>query len=197
MFSWNKCDLCLRPSQNDWYNTEDSSLPLLKQAFKTNQEECLQIANIFGKLFSIITSGTNCRRQVANLCRQCHYFSFKLLWLQYRKHWRFSWVSFSQDEHFQRNQIYEGKVRMRCTQLYYSLKQFVMQSLSAVLRKCKPRAWSPYSRNNRRTCLWSCSEKGFNPILPGAGRGGKIRPLLFFLHHPKTAQAIKLKLSDF
>ena len=29
------------------------------------------------------------------------------------------------------------------------------------------------------------------------GGGGKIRPLLFFLHHPKTAQGIKLKLSDF
>ena len=28
----------------------------------------------------------------------------------------------------------------------------------------------------------------FNPIL---------HPLLFFLHHPKTAQGIKLKLSDF
>ena len=27
--------------------------------------------------------------------------------------------------------------------------------------------------------------------------GGKIHPLLFFLHHPKTAQDIKLKLSDF
>ena len=26
---------------------------------------------------------------------------------------------------------------------------------------------------------------------------GGIRPLLFFLHHPKTAQGIKLKLSDF
>ena len=36
----------------------------------------------------------------------------------------------------------------------------------------------------------------FNPILPGEG-GRKIRPLLFFLHHPKTAQGIKLKLSDF
>ena len=36
----------------------------------------------------------------------------------------------------------------------------------------------------------------FNPSLPGGG-GGKIRPLLFFLHHPKTAQGIKLKLSDF
>ena len=35
----------------------------------------------------------------------------------------------------------------------------------------------------------------FNPILPGGG--GKIHPLLFFLHHPKTAKAIKLKLSDF
>ena len=32
------------------------------------------------------------------------------------------------------------------------------------------------------------------PILPG---GGGIRPLLFFLHHPKTAQGIKLKFSDF
>ena len=32
-----------------------------------------------------------------------------------------------------------------------------------------------------------------NPILTD----GKIRPLLFFLHHPKTAQDIKLKLSDF
>ena len=30
-----------------------------------------------------------------------------------------------------------------------------------------------------------------------AGGGGKILPLLFFLHHPKTAQGIKLKLSDF
>ena len=29
------------------------------------------------------------------------------------------------------------------------------------------------------------------------GGGGGIRPLLFFLHHPKTAQGIKLKLSDF
>ena len=28
-------------------------------------------------------------------------------------------------------------------------------------------------------------------------QGGGIRPLLFFLHHPKTAQDIKLKLSDF
>ena len=34
-----------------------------------------------------------------------------------------------------------------------------------------------------------------NPILPG-GRG-KIRPLLFFLHHPKMAKGINLKLSDF
>ena len=29
------------------------------------------------------------------------------------------------------------------------------------------------------------------------GGGGKIRPLLFFLYHPKTAQGIKLKRSDF
>ena len=39
-----------------------------------------------------------------------------------------------------------------------------------------------------------------NSIQPNltCGRGGKIRaPLMFFLHHPKTAQGIKLKLSDF
>ena len=36
----------------------------------------------------------------------------------------------------------------------------------------------------------------FNPILLG-GRGAKYPPLLFFLYHPKTAQGIKLKLSDF
>ena len=35
-----------------------------------------------------------------------------------------------------------------------------------------------------------------NPILPGGG-GSKKHPLLFFLHHPKTAQGIKLKRSDF
>ena len=29
------------------------------------------------------------------------------------------------------------------------------------------------------------------------GGRGAIRPLLFFLHHAKTAQGIKLKLSDF
>ena len=29
------------------------------------------------------------------------------------------------------------------------------------------------------------------------GGGGKIRPLLFFLHHPKTVQGIQLKFSDF
>ena len=33
-----------------------------------------------------------------------------------------------------------------------------------------------------------------NPILPG---GAKYAPLLFFLHHPKMAQGIQLKLSDF
>ena len=37
-------------------------------------------------------------------------------------------------------------------------------------------------------------EKLFNPILPG---GGGFRPLMFFFHHPETAQAMKLKLSDF
>ena len=38
-----------------------------------------------------------------------------------------------------------------------------------------------------------------NPILPeeGGGGGGQNTPLLFFLRHPKTAQGIKLKLSDF
>ena len=35
-----------------------------------------------------------------------------------------------------------------------------------------------------------------NPILPGGGAKFAI-PLLFFLHHPKTAQGIKMKLSDF
>ena len=35
-----------------------------------------------------------------------------------------------------------------------------------------------------------------NPILPGGG-GVKYTPLLFFFHHPKTVQRIKLKLSDF
>ena len=29
------------------------------------------------------------------------------------------------------------------------------------------------------------------------GRGGEYAPLLFFLHHPKMAQGIKLKLFDF
>ena len=36
-----------------------------------------------------------------------------------------------------------------------------------------------------------------NPILPCGGGGVKYAPLLFFLHHPKTAQDIMLKLSDF
>ena len=36
---------------------------------------------------------------------------------------------------------------------------------------------------------------GLNPILPGGGV--KYASPLFFLHHPKTAQGIKLKLSDF
>ena len=35
----------------------------------------------------------------------------------------------------------------------------------------------------------------FNPILHGGG--AKYAPLLFFLHHPYTAQGIKLKFSDF
>ena len=50
-----------------------------------------------------------------------------------------------------------------------------------------------------RTMFLVASKLEAKPILilsyPGAG--GKIRPLLFFLQHPKTAQGIKLKLSDF
>ena len=44
--------------------------------------------------------------------------------------------------------------------------------------------------SNNSSTLW----KHFNPILPGGW--GKIRPLLFFLHHPNTANDIMLKLSD-
>ena len=33
--------------------------------------------------------------------------------------------------------------------------------------------------------------------MKGGGGGAKYAPLLFFLHHPKTAQGIRLKLSDF
>ena len=35
-----------------------------------------------------------------------------------------------------------------------------------------------------------------NPILPWGG-GVDAAPLTFFFHHPETAQAMKLKLSDF
>ena len=42
--------------------------------------------------------------------------------------------------------------------------------------------------------LQKCHSCCINPILPGGG--GEYAPLLPFLHHPKTAQAIKLKLSD-
>ena len=48
---------------------------------------------------------------------------------------------------------------------------------------------------NGRENIPSWLNLSVNPILPGGG--GKIHPLLFFLHHPKTAQDIKLKLSDF
>ena len=41
-----------------------------------------------------------------------------------------------------------------------------------------------------------CRYRPYNPILPGEGGGG-IAPLMFFFHHPETAQAMKLKLSDF
>ena len=47
----------------------------------------------------------------------------------------------------------------------------------------------------RQSYIFEKETSFVNPILPGGG--GKIRPLLFFLHHPKTAQGIKLKLSDF
>ena len=45
----------------------------------------------------------------------------------------------------------------------------------------------------------SFSFKIFNSFLTLSypGRGAKYAPLLFFLHHPETAQGIKLKLSDF
>ena len=45
--------------------------------------------------------------------------------------------------------------------------------------------------------LTTYMETRLNPILPGGGGGVKYAPLLFFLHHPKTTQGIKLKLSDF
>ena len=35
------------------------------------------------------------------------------------------------------------------------------------------------------------------PSYRGGGGGVEYAPLLFFLHHPKTAEGIKLKLSDF
>ena len=40
------------------------------------------------------------------------------------------------------------------------------------------------------------SEPSLTLSYPGGG-GAKYAPVLFFLHHPKTAQGIKLKLSDF
>ena len=42
--------------------------------------------------------------------------------------------------------------------------------------------------------LWNGSRSSY---LPGGGEGAKIRPLLFFIHHPKKAKGIKLKLADF
>ena len=47
----------------------------------------------------------------------------------------------------------------------------------------------------RENELFILSQKALKPILPGGG--GEYTALLFFLHHPKTAQGIKLKLSDF
>ena len=46
------------------------------------------------------------------------------------------------------------------------------------------------------TAFKESSSDRFNPILPGGG-GVKYAPLKFFLHHPKTAQGNKPKLSDF
>ena len=48
---------------------------------------------------------------------------------------------------------------------------------------------------NGRENIPSWPNLSVNPILPGGGV--KYTPSLFFLHHPKTAQDIKLKLSDF
>ena len=46
--------------------------------------------------------------------------------------------------------------------------------------------------------VWTLAFRNcINPILLGGGGGGDTPPLLFFHHHPKTAQVIKLKLSDF
>ena len=36
-------------------------------------------------------------------------------------------------------------------------------------------------------------DRKYNPILPG----GDSAPLMFFFHHPETAQAMKLKVADF
>ena len=46
-----------------------------------------------------------------------------------------------------------------------------------------------HKRNSLRKAI-----EALNPILPGGG-GYALPPV--FLHHPKTAQGIKLKLSDF
>ena len=40
-----------------------------------------------------------------------------------------------------------------------------------------------------------CQNLLVNPILPGGGADST--PLMFFFHHPETAQAMKVKLSDF
>ena len=48
---------------------------------------------------------------------------------------------------------------------------------------------------NYITAIGGKSVNGLNPILPGGE--GKICPPPVFLHHTKTVQGIKLKLSDF
>ena len=60
----------------------------------------------------------------------------------------------------------------------------------SILPKCSSKEMWPWQQQRIHTQSFT-----FNPILPGGG--GKIRSLLFFLHHPKTAQGINLKLSDF
>ena len=54
--------------------------------------------------------------------------------------------------------------------------------------------WKPWPFKlevQKNTCL------ALTLLYPWGGGGGKYAPLLFFFLHPKTAQGIKLKLSDF
>ena len=47
---------------------------------------------------------------------------------------------------------------------------------------------------NKKDYITTLPKRGLTLSYPG---GVKYAPLLFFVHHPKTAQGIKLKLSDF